>query len=145
MTEPNSLIAAFALVRDAEDALAEAKADAQRAIQKANQAEHALALAWDAVASLMAATGEYEAVLPGIDTDYLIAWSKPRESVKVIDPEAVPDEFCKLERKPRLKEIGDMLKECRDNGITLPNWAALEPGQPKLGWKPVKKSTSAKE
>ena len=106
---------------------------------KVTGAENALSQAWEAVQKLMAETGEPEVLLPGAVTDYKIAPSTPRETVKVESPDAVPDEFCKIERKPRLKEIGEFMKGLRDQNLPLPNWARFEHGASKLGWKAVKK------
>lgn len=134
---------AFAEVLKAEDALAEAGKQLAEATtllgQKKSQAEHALGLAWDEVRKLLAETGEFEVLLTGLVTDYKVGFSYPPERVKA-DADAVPDEFCKVERKPKLKEIGDHLKQLRDAGEPLPNWASLERGEPKLTWKAVKKT-----
>jgi hypothetical protein len=88
----------------------------------------------------MAETGKVEVLLPGAVTDFKIGWSTPRETVRV-EPDAVPDEFCKIERKPRLKEIGEYLKGLRDAGEPFPNWGGFQTGASKPAWKAVKKST----
>lgn len=141
-----SLIQAFAEVLKAEVSLSAAKsALAQTVIplqQAVNQSEHLLGKAWEGVERLLAETGEYEVLLPGSITDYKIGWSNPPERVKA-DPEATPDEFCKIERKPKLTEIKEYLKGLRAEGMPLPNWASFERGEPKLGWKALKhKSTT---
>lgn len=139
------LIRAFAEVLKAEDAMSAAKAKLAEVTTPleiaANQAEHALGVAWVEVQKLMAETGEVEVRLLGSVTDYKIGWSNPPERVKA-EPDATPDEFCKIERKPKLKEIGVHLKELRDSGQPLPNWASLERGEPKLVWKAVKKGAA---
>jgi len=63
---------------------------------------------------------------------YKISFSKPRGSVKC-EPSAVPDEFCDIIRKPKLKEIRDYIEE---NDV---NWAAIEFSEPTLTYKVVKK------
>jgi hypothetical protein len=83
----------------------------------------------------MADTGEYEILVQGEYTDYKIYWGGGRESVKVENPDAVPDEFCKIERKPKLREIAEHLKT---NQV---NWAAVEKGSQKLNYKLVKKGS----
>jgi hypothetical protein len=93
-----------------------------------NQAQKAAEQARKEVERMMAETGEYEITEGNIK----VAWSTPRMSVRVIDPDAVPEEFCKIERKPKLKEIKEYLEttEC--------NWAKLEPGEIKLNWRYIK-------
>ena len=83
----------------------------------------------------MADTGEYEILVQGEYTDYKIYWGGGRESVKVENPDAVPDEFCKIERKPKLREIAEHLKT---NQV---NWATMEKGSKKLNYKLVKKGS----
>lgn len=101
-------------------------------------AEKRAELAQEKISAAMKETGEYELLIPCTAVDYKIAYSTLRESVKA-DAECCPDEFVKIERKPRLKEIGDYLKTLREKGERLPNWATLEKGEPKLGWSAVKK------
>jgi hypothetical protein len=137
------LMEAFAEVLKAEDAVSVAKTKLDEATTllglEKSKAEHALGQAWQQVQQLMAETGEVEVLLPGSVTDYKIGYSKPPERVKV-EPDAVPDEFCRVERKPRLKEIGDYLKGLRETGQPLPNWGGFEHGEPKLTWKAVKRN-----
>lgn len=130
--------AAFQAVLDAENelfghkrALAEATTLLQ---QKVNGAEKRLADAWLEVEKMMASNGEYETVIPLDETNgYRIGWSTPRQSVKVVDLAAVPDDLCKIERKPKLKEIGDLLKAGEKH-----NWASLEYGEKHLQYRIVK-------
>lgn len=81
----------------------------------------------------MQTTGEYELDLKGEYCDYKVYYTTPRKSVKV-DVEAVPDEFCKIVKTPKLKEIGELLES-----ETPPNWARYELGESKLTYKMVKK------
>jgi hypothetical protein len=91
---------------------------------------------------LEAARGEYTAYMKdnGLTEDeiigeyvnYKISFSKPRGNVKC-EPSAVPDEFCDIVRKPRLKEIREYLEE---NTV---NWAAIEFAEPTLSYKVTKK------
>lgn len=85
----------------------------------------------------MSLTGEFEIKIEGELTDYKIYWTTPRESVKVINSDAVPDEFCKIERKPKLKEIGDFIRQEK----SPPNWAMIEKGESKLTYKLIKKGS----
>jgi hypothetical protein len=141
------LMQAFAEVLKAEDAVSSSKvklAEVTIPLQQAvNQAEHSLGKAWQEVERLMAETGEYEVLLPGTVTDYKIGWSNPPERVKA-DADAVPDEFCKIERKPKLREIMDYLKTLGAEGKPLPNWVSFERGERKLCWKAVKHKATAK-
>jgi hypothetical protein len=73
--------------------------------------------------------------------DFKIGWTTPRETVKA-EPDATPDQFCKIERKPKLKEIAEHLKHLRQANLPLPNWASFERGASKLAWKAVKKTTA---
>lgn len=139
---------AFAEVVNLESWLAEkekAKADAEaKHKQSVNEAKAALDAATSALEALIKESGEYEVLIEGKVTDFKISFQEGRESVKA-DPDATPDEFCKIERKPKLKEIGDHLKNLRDAGQPLPNWASFEKGATKLAWKAIKKSTKGKE
>jgi hypothetical protein len=138
------LLAAFAKVLQAEEAISDVKkrqAEAETLLkQEMNGRETDLATAWEQIKLLMAETGEVEVLLPGEATDFKIGWSTPRETVKAV-PDATPDEFCKIERNPKLKEIADHLKQLRTAGIPLPNWASFQRGGRKLSWKAVKKTT----
>lgn len=88
-----------------------------------------------AVQEEMAGTGEYEVNVPGEYCDYRIYFTAPRSSTKVSSPDAVPDEFCKMERIPKLTEI----KEYLATVDTLPNWVVIEMSTPKLTYKIQKK------
>jgi hypothetical protein len=140
------LLAAFCAVLAAEEKVSDVKRRQEEAAillqQERNGVETVLERAWIEVEKLMAETGEVEVILPGDVTDFKIAWSTPRETVKV-EPEAVPDEFCKMERKPRLKEIMDYLKGLRDASLDFPNWASFQTGSSKLGWKAIKRNNKA--
>lgn len=141
--ENEKLMESFAKVLKAEDAAREAKARLQEMTsvleREVTLAEQAMAAAWQEVQDHLAETGEYEVTLPGSVTDYKLYWTTPSQRVKV-EPEAVPDEFCKVERKPKLKEIAEALKKWREAGDPLPNWARFEAGASKLAWKAVKKA-----
>ena len=88
----------------------------------------------DAAQVAMSETGEFEVAISGQYCDYVIYTTKGRESVKVENPDAVPDEFCKIERKPKLNEI----KKHIEDGNQV-NWAALEKGHGKVTYKIKKK------
>lgn len=81
----------------------------------------------------MKANGVLEDIIQGKLHNYKIAYQKQPERV-VVEADAVPDEYCKIERKPKLAEIKAMLQ---DGAQT--NWAKLERSEPKLNWKMVKK------
>lgn len=137
------LVKAFAAVISAERQISQiaSERDALNAPlnERARQAEVLLAEAWVVIRGLLDESGEVSAVLPGEVTDYEIYRTAARESVKVVDPEAVPEAFCKVERKPKLKEIGDYLRAQARASLPLPNWAALELGESKLAWRAKKK------
>jgi len=83
-----------------------------------------------AIANEMNESGVLEETIAGELIDYVLYFTKGRESVKVENPDAVPDEFCKIERKPKLKEI----KEYIASGNHV-NWACVETGSGKLSYK----------
>jgi hypothetical protein len=146
MDGEGEMLNAFAAVLRAEQEVSAAKTVLDEAVtplrQKLTGAETRLTSAWVEVERLMGSTGEFEVLLPGDVTDYKISFSTPRESVDV-DADAVPDEFCKIERKPKLKEIGEHLKGLRDSDQPLPNWGRFKLGERKLGWKAIKKTMAA--
>lgn len=84
------------------------------------------------VRDVMQHDGLVEENIRGALVDYKIYFTTPRKSVKVLDTDALPDEFCKIERKPNLRKINDHIAE----GHT-PNWATVEEGTPKLSYKAV--------
>jgi prefoldin subunit 5 len=103
-----------------------------------NRTQAEIEKAWQAVQEIMAESGEYEALLPGTGNDYKIAFSKGVEVV-VGDAEAAPDEWVKVERSLKKKELLPHLKELRDAGQPLPNWARIERSESKIGYRLVKK------
>lgn len=94
--------------------------------------ERELESATSAYAVFMNENGLVEDEVEGEFVKYKVMFSKPRGSVKC-EPSAVPDEFCDIIRKPRLKEIREYLEE---NSV---NWATIEFSEPKLTYKLVKK------
>lgn len=125
----------------AKQVLDEAVQPLQDAVNKASIAEGD---AWRAVEHLMRENGVAEEIIPGDTIDYKLAYSAGRESVSVENPDAVPDQFCKIERKPKMKEIGDHLKYLASHDQPWPNWASITKSQPKLNWKTVKKNVTGK-
>ncbi len=89
---------------------------------------------WETIKTEMEANGLLEDTIEGDYCDYVIYTTTGRESVKVENPDAVPDEFCKLERKPKLTEIKKHIQE--GNQV---NWACIERGEGKLTYKIKKK------
>jgi hypothetical protein len=138
-----ALLVAFAEVIRAEDKIAKANAAIEQVQQEQaatiREGESLLQESWDRIAALLNESGEVSVTLPGAVTDYEIYRTSPRESVKVVDPTAVPEAFCKVERKPKLKDIGDYLRAQARASLSLPNWAALELGETKLAWRAKKK------
>jgi len=121
----------------AENALKEA---AGKEKERAHEVQRTLAAlevaavdARNAVDAYMKEHGLIEDVIKSGSIDYRISYSAPRLSVKV-DDAAVPDAFCSVVRKPKLKEIGDFLKS---GGQA--NWARFEAGESKIQWSVVKK------
>lgn len=141
-----ALMAAFAGVIRAEQAISDAEAELYEATNRLKrqiaEQETAKQAAWAEVRDLMGETGEVEVILPGATTDYRIGWSAPAESVLVPDAEAVPEEYVKREPKPKKAEIARHLKALRKAGKPWPNWASLETGSSRLVWAPVKKGSA---
>jgi len=90
----------------------------------------------DNVAAYLAETGEFEVNIEGELQNYQIYYTTPRKSVKA-DSEATPDEFCKIERKPKLREIGEYIESLPEG--EMPNWASFHTGEPKLSYRIKKK------
>lgn len=86
-----------------------------------------------AISDEMSANGVIEDIIEGELINYKLYFTTPRMTVKV-DAAAVPDEFCKIERVPKKKEI----KEFLEAGNQV-NWASLERGASNLSYKAVKK------
>lgn len=122
--------------RRAEAAIKVVRETCAPALRQAKQAQED---AWERIAVLMAETGEVEVILPDHAHDYRIGYTATPEVADVPDPDAVPDEFCKVERSPRRKEILDHLKSLRDAGQPLPNWASITRNPGRLAYKLVKK------
>lgn len=125
----------------AEQELAGAEKEKREAIYahdlRIADAEAVLVDAQAALDAYMRENGLTRDVIEGGTVDYVIEWSKPRESIKVLDADAVPDELCSFVRKPRLKDVGEWLRA----QSVQPNWAVVEKGQPRAVWKTVKKGS----
>jgi len=140
----NHIEAAFEELLFCEEALSKASTERKKAdVLFGNaeaEAEMKVREAWAAIEAIMSETGEYEIMLPAPGgVQYQIGWSVPKQSVKVIDDDAVPDEFCRLKREPDKKKI----KEAMDYGTKL-NWARLEFGESHLQWKIIKEKKNVK-
>lgn len=94
---------------------------------------------WAEIEKLMAESGEPEVVLSGTVTDYKIARGKGTEVVDAPDVEAVPPEWVKVEKSVKKKELLAHLKELRDTGAAMPNWASIKRNSGSLGWTAIKK------
>ncbi len=127
----------FGRLVKASNALSEAEVAEKERVLQAKEAISKLKVAAESarveLESFMRENGLLEAVVESGCIDYKLSIANPRASVKV-DEDAVPDEWCKIERKPKLKEIGDYLKL----GGQV-NWARFEVGAASLQWRPVKK------
>lgn len=128
----------FKAVLECEADLSAAKTELQKATtlfgQRVNGCEKKLADAWKEVESYMASTGEYEMEFPApAGQKYVVGWSTPRQSVKIVDDAAVPDEFCRIKREPDKKKIKEELESGKAH-----NWASLEYGEKHLQWRSVK-------
>lgn len=139
------LIAAFGELVQAEKEAAGIKTEADEAAAKFGAAlravETRISDAWLKIENLLAETGEVSVILPGAVADYEIYRTTPRESVKVLDVDALPEKFVRIKREPDKKAIGEELKALRDAGQAMPNYATLEVGESKLAWRAKKKTT----
>lgn len=118
---------------EADRAIAEIKSQMAKLSAEKATYERAAEEARIALSDEMAANGVTEDLIEGELVNYKLYFPTPRESVKV-DADAVPEEFCKIERVPRLKEI----KEHIDAGNQV-NWASIQLGESKLSYKVIKK------
>lgn len=120
-------IAADAKISNLKEQIAELEAEKQLQEREAQDAA-------SQIKQGMLENGVTEDLIEGEHINYKIHFTTPRGAVKCPNPDAVPDDFCKIERKPELKKI----KEFLDEG-NLVNWAAIEFSEPKVTYKLVKK------
>ena len=137
-----ALTEAFARVVKAEEQerqlAAELKAHELRLKPLITAAQKQLADAWGEVQCLMADTGEFEAVVK-LDRFSSAKLHYTTPGVRcLVDAEAVPDAYAKVERKAVLNEIKRDFLELWKAGAALPNWLAFEKGEPVLTYKLVK-------
>jgi Siphovirus Gp157 len=137
MIHDEMLQAAFETLKTADFKIADLKTEQAQLDFRRGEADAMQRAALAEIDSLMKETGEYEVIIPGTDCDYKINYSTPRESLKIADDAAVPDEFCKIERVPKKREITEAIK----SGSQF-NWASLERGEPKIQYKTIKKGKS---
>jgi hypothetical protein len=138
-----AMLEAFAGVLQGEASKREAELAIKQVQEKyapqLRQAEQQIEKGWHTIAALLSAAGLVEETLPGNDFDFKIAYITPPERVECPDVAAVPDEWCKIERTVKKKEVLDHLKKLLDAGQPLPNWATIARGHGSLGYKPIKK------
>ena len=137
-----ALTEAFARVVKAEEQerqlAAELKAHELRLKPLVSAAQKQAADAWSDVQCLMNDTGEVETVVK-LDRFSCAKIHYTPPGVKcVVDPEAVPDAYAKVERKAMLNEIKRDFLEPWKAGANLPNWLAFEKGEPTLTYKLIK-------
>lgn len=78
-----------------------------------------------AITAYMRENGLVKDIIEGEYCNYTLTFPKLRGSLKC-NPEAVPDEFCDIIRKPKLKEIREYIT---NNPV---NWASIEFGEEEL-------------
>ena len=140
-----ALLHAFAKVVQAERAGVAAQAELQQAEARLKPrvaaASKALADAWSDVEALLADTGETEVVLP-YAAGVLARVHYTTPGVKcVVDPEACPEEYLKVEKKPKLNDVKRDFLELWKAGAHVPNWVQFVPGEARLTWEPAKQPT----
>jgi hypothetical protein len=148
-TYTEALQNAFRALLDAEQRLTEAEGTLKAVTGPLNmevlQAGNVVEARWIEIRNIMGEAGVVEETLPGaaIDgnahSDFRIAYGTPPRKVIIADPDAVPDEFVKTERKPKLKEIADTLRMREQAKLPALNWAAFERADPKLQWRLIKR------
>ena len=94
--------------------------------------------AWNAIAALLAETGEYEARIETSNQDYIVHRTKPRGKTVVADIAAVPEEFVRVKREPDLVAIREHFSQYQPEN--LPNWLKFEESEGNWTWKSVKKA-----
>lgn len=127
MSELARWIAADAKIANLKEQLAELQAEIAAQEREAQDASSIMR-------QEMQENGLLEDLIEGEHINYKIHFTTPKGAVKCPNPDAVPDDFCKIERKPELKKI----KEFFDEGNQV-NWATIEFSEPKLTYKLVKK------
>lgn len=128
----------FDKILQTEEALSLAKSELQKATiifgNIVSEKQSALDAAWKEMEAHMTATGEFELEFPApAGLKYIVNWSTPRQSVKIVDDAAVPDEFCRVKREPDKKKIKEELESGKAH-----NWASLEYGEKHLQWRSIK-------
>jgi hypothetical protein len=120
-------IAADAKISNLKERIAELEAEKQLQEREAQDAA-------SQIKKEMLENGVTEDLIEGEHINYKIHFATPRGSVKCPSSDAVPDDFCKIERKPELTKI----KKFLDEGNQV-NWATVEFSEPKITYKLVKK------
>jgi chromosome segregation ATPase len=120
-------IAADAKIANLKEQMAELQAEITQQEREAQDAANT-------IRQEMQENGLLEDLIEGEHINYKICFTNPRGSTKCPNPDAVPDDFCKIERKPELTKI----KKFLDEGNQV-NWATVEFSEPKLTYKLVKK------
>ena len=131
----------FAELLKAEQELAEIKAQANNIanewtvkVQNANY-KHEAAKA--VMQEYMESNGVTEEVFVGDSVDYKVCFTTPRETVDTPDVDALPDEFARIKKEPKKKELLEHIKSLPEH--ERPNWATLKLGEKSLTWRLVKK------
>lgn len=149
MTDKVEFVELFSVVLTEEMNLsrleAELREETNRFKRRIAEANARLEKAWAEMESAMKKAGKESIRLPDSIDDYLVSYSTPAQKVKVLDVGAIPEAYVKIEKTPKLREIGAFLKSCAENKIPLPNWAGFERGEPKLQWRRVKKKYDGSE
>ena len=120
-------VAADAKIASLEHHIAELEAEKQQQEREADDAANQ-------IRKEMIENGVSEDLIEGEIINYIIYFTKSRGAVKCPNSDAVPDRFCKIERKPEFKKIREFL----DEGNQV-NWATIEFSEPKLTYRLVKK------
>lgn len=138
----NDSMALFAKLLVAEKKLSEEKQKADEVINNlklaVSKAEYEFEAAKAAMQKHMEDNGVVEDLLEGDFNDFKISFTKPKEIVDITEMEALPDEFVRVKKEPKKKELLDYIKSFPEH--KRPNWATLKFGEKTLTWRSVKKS-----
>lgn len=130
---------AFVKLREAEDELHRLECEKKQADDEMaaflDRAKSDIERYENICATIMRENGVLEDVVEGLVSNYKLYFGSPRRTIDIVDENAVPDEWVKIERKPKKREIANAFKDA----ASLPNWLQWKEGEGRFQWRPVKK------
>ncbi len=93
---------------------------------------------WLEIKEAVDATDNKEVVLPGDFGDLKIHYKKGVEKIDIVDVEELPEEFIKVERTAKKRELLAYFKTLRDDNLPFPNYATITQGESVLTYSLIK-------